>query len=154
MNTTLINLISFGTTRLVGILEELNQEKWFIQPEGFANNIAWNVGHLLVVRQNLVYRNSGLDPNVSGMGSLYKPGTSPADWESQPDTAALLEKLKACQAQLQADAAAGIFDNVEYNKFELGGIPMNTVEDGAAFSLWHEALHMGVITSILDVATV
>lgn len=151
MNTTIINLFSFGTSRLVGMLEDLNPEEWLAQPEGFANNIAWNVGHLLLVRQNLVYRNSGLDPNVSGMGSMYKPGTSPADWESQPDTAALLEKLKSCQAQIEADGANGVFDKVEYNQFELGGTPINSAEDGASFSLWHEALHMGVITSIRDV---
>ena len=30
--------------------KNLSQEQWFAVPDGFANNVAWNVGHLIVAQ--------------------------------------------------------------------------------------------------------
>lgn len=152
MNSSLKEIFKFGTVRLVGLLEDLTDEEWFAQPDGFANNIAWNAGHLIVVRQNLVYRSSGLDAGLpSGWGGMYKGGTSPADWEEPHKPAEILAQIKKAQAQLESDIDADRFSQVEYNKFDIGGTPINSAEDGALFSLWHEALHFGQIIGIKDV---
>ena len=41
-------------------LEQLNKV-----PEGFNNNLIWNIGHIVVVQQMLVYNLSGLPMMVS-----------------------------------------------------------------------------------------
>ena len=41
-------------------LEQLNKI-----PTGFSNNLIWNLGHIIVSQQGLVYRLSGLPINVS-----------------------------------------------------------------------------------------
>ena len=41
-------------------LEQLNRI-----PEGFSNNLIWNIGHIIVSQQSLVYRLSGLPTYVS-----------------------------------------------------------------------------------------
>ena len=41
-------------------IEQLNKI-----PEGFSNNLIWNLGHIIVSQQGLVYRLSGLPVNVS-----------------------------------------------------------------------------------------
>lgn len=152
MNKTLSNLHKFSSSRLSALLEELNPDEWLTQPAGFANNIAWNVGHLLLVRQNLIYRNSGLDNGMDElMSAMYKPGSSPADWENQPDGAALLDLLKAKSAQLTADVEAGVFNDISFKSFELGGTPIDSVDAAASFNLFHEGLHLGNINDIRDV---
>lgn len=152
MNKTLCNLHQFSAGRTIALLEDLKTEEWLIQPAGFANNIAWNVGHMLLVRQNLVYRNPGLETGMDEtMGPMYKPGSSPADWESQPDPAALLDLFKTVTAKLTTDVEAGLFNNVSYNSFELGGTPIDSIDAAASFNLYHEGLHLGNINDIRDV---
>lgn len=152
MTPSLKEQFKFGTDRIVGLLEALNDDEWLAQPEGFANNIAWNAGHLLLVRQNLIYRSSGLPSGLpKGWGSMYKGGTSPADWETPHTRAELLAKIKELQAQLEQDIDADLFSQHSYNKFDIRGTPINTAEDGALFSLWHEGLHLGQMISIKDV---
>ena len=49
-------------------LEQLNKI-----PEGFSNNLIWNIGHIVVSQQGLIYRLSGLPVNVSDeMTEKYK----------------------------------------------------------------------------------
>ena len=153
MNKTICDLHQFSASRTISLLEELKAEEWLIQPDGFANNIAWNVGHMLLVRQNIVYRNPGLETGLDkSMGPMYKPGSSPADWESQPDPAALLELFKTVTDKLSADFDTGLFDDVNFNSFELGGgTPIDTLEAACVFNLYHEGLHLGNINDIRDV---
>jgi len=56
-------------------LEQLNRI-----PEGFSNNIIWNIAHTIVVQQLLVYKLSGLPTMVSNeMISKYQKGTKPEE---------------------------------------------------------------------------
>lgn len=152
MNKTLSDLHQFSSKRILSMLEDLTAEEWFTQPAGFANNIAWNVGHVLFVRQNLIYRNAGLATGMDEtMGAMYKGGTAPADWDSQPDTAALLDQFKSMSAKLAADVESGLFNNITFNKFELGGTPIDDLDGSASFNLYHEGLHLGTINDIRDV---
>ncbi|MFT5193318.1 MAG: hypothetical protein ACI9EW_000508 [Cellvibrionaceae bacterium] len=152
MNKNLSNLIQFSSKRTISLLEGLTAEEWFIQPDGFANNIAWNVGHMLLVRHNLIYRNSGLETGLDeAMTPMYNGGTSPADWESQPDSAALLDLLKSMSEKLAADVESGLFDDTVFKSFELAGTPIESVNDSAGFDLFHEGLHLGHINDLRDV---
>ncbi|WP_225318044.1 DinB family protein [Flavobacterium luteum] len=55
-------------------LEQLNKI-----PDGFSNNLIWNIGHVIVVQQGLVYKFSGLPMNVSDdLFDKYKNGSKPA----------------------------------------------------------------------------
>ncbi len=151
MNPAAKEMFKFGTNNVIGLLESINEEDWFTQPTGFANNIAWNAGHLLLVRQNLVYRSSGLDSGLTKeWNQMYKGGTSPADWEQPHKPADILEATKRLHSKFLADIDNNAFDNVEYNKFDIRGTPIHSAEDGAMFSLWHEALHLGQILGIKD----
>lgn len=152
MNKTLSNLHQFSSSRISSMVEDLTAEEWLAQPAGFANNIAWNLGHLLFVRQNLIYRNSGLDAGMeASMKEMYAGGTSPADWDSQPDSAALLADFKAKTAQLATDVEAGAFNDISFKGFELGGVPIESLDDSASFNLYHEGLHLGTINDLRDV---
>ncbi len=57
-------------------LEELSLAQLNAIPKGFNNNIIWNIGHSIVTEQILVYKLSGLKPNVSdALIEKYKKAT-------------------------------------------------------------------------------
>ena len=80
---TLAALSDLRQTRqtLAALVDALPEEALTTIPEGFNNHILWNVGHLVVTQQVLVYGLSSLQPNVSAeMMGAFRKGTSPRDW--------------------------------------------------------------------------
>ena len=59
-------------------LENYTIEQLNTIPNGYSNNLIWNIGHIIVVQQMLVYNLSGLPMMVSSeMIEKYKKGTRP-----------------------------------------------------------------------------
>jgi len=129
-------------------LAGLTEEAFFIIPQGFDNNVAWNLGHIIVTQQALHYRLSG-QPTVTTKEdtAMFKTGTSPADWTSRPDTVRLLAFLMETGPKLQDDYAAGMFANFRPYTTSTG-IILRTIEDALAFNNFHEGLHLGTILAL------
>ena len=54
-------------------LEQLNKI-----PDGFSNNLIWNIGHIIVSQQGLVYRHSGMPSYIEeSLVETYKNGSKP-----------------------------------------------------------------------------
>jgi len=54
-------------------LEQLNET-----PNEFSNNLIWNIGHIIVAQQVLIYDSSDLEGCISEeLLNLYRPGTKP-----------------------------------------------------------------------------
>ena len=148
--------ILIGTRqRLANSLKDLPQEKWFEQPEGFTNNVAWNVGHLVLAQQGLCYQRCGVTPPIGmeklgEMRKMYGGGTSPADWDENPDTDELLKMLTELPAHMTEDIAAGKFDGYEKPEPQEGRFPPpDSVLHAFIFNQYHEGLHAGTIGEIL-----
>ena len=61
---------------LEGFLNQFTLDELNKVPNGFSNNIIWNIAHVVVTQQLLVYRNSGLPMFVSDdLIEKYKKGT-------------------------------------------------------------------------------
>jgi len=124
-------------------LEQLNTI-----PLGFNNNLIWNIGHIIVVQQMLVYNLSGLPMMVSNeMVEKYKKGTKPEGMVLQPEIDEIQSLLFETINQTKADFNAGVFKN--YNEFtSMSGFTMKNAEDAMAFNYYHEAVHTGMMMSI------
>lgn len=124
-------------------LEQLNKI-----PEGFHNNLIWNIGHILVVQQMLVYNLSGLPMKLSQeMVEKYKRGTKPEDNVSQTEMDEIGSLLFETINQTKADFNSKIFKT--YTEFTtLSGFTIRNVEDALAFNYYHEAMHIGMMMSI------
>ena len=152
MEKKVIELHHFAAQRMIALVEELSADEWLAQPSGFANNIAWNVGHTLFVRQHLLYRNAGVETGLDeSFGPMYRGGTAPSDWESAPDVADLLGLFKSMTAKLTADFEEGVFEEVTFNPFELGGVAIESLNDSALFNIYHEGLHTATVNDLRDV---
>jgi len=125
-------------------LDQLN-----VIPEGLNNNLIWNIGHIIVSQQLLVYKLSGLPMLVSDeLVEKYKKGTKP----EHPATQAEVEELKALLfstiQQTKLDYDAKLFQNYHEYTTSTGSHVLKNTEDAMAFSNFHEGLHLGIMTII------
>jgi len=117
-------------------------------PEGFSNNLIWNIAHIVVVQQMLVYNLSGLPMMVSDeMVSKYKRGTKPEHSVSQEEVDELKILLFSTLEQAQKDFARDIFKS--YTEFTtLSGFTIKNAKAAMEFNNYHEALHTGIMMQI------
>lgn len=125
-------------------LDELNKI-----PEGFNNNIIWNIVHSVVTEQLLVYKLSRLQPNVSeALINAYKKGTSP----EKPVTKEQLEEIKTLLfstiEQTETDYKNGVFKTYNDYTLSITGNTLTNVSQAIDFALFHEGLHFGYIMAL------
>ena len=133
---------------LLETLQNTSHQDLMLIPDGFNNNIIWNLGHIIVVQQMLVYNLSGLPMQVSAdLVSKYKKGTQPMEPATEADVTLLKELLFSTIAQTQRDFDNAVFKNfMEYKV--MTGFVIKNVKDAIAFNYYHEAIHTGVIMSL------
>ena len=117
-------------------------------PEGFKNNIAWNVAHLVVTQQLLHYKLSGLNPLCpDDLIEAHRKGTSPTKTFTAEEFEELKELLIGLPDTLQEDYEAGIFEN--YTEYPTStGVVLDSMEIAIPFNNFHEGIHYGIIRSI------
>ena len=133
---------------LLQYLENYTPEQLNKVPPGFNNNLIWNIIHIVVVQQMLVYNLSGLPMMVSAeMVDKYKRGTKPETDVTAEEIAVIKKLLFETIAKTEQDYAAGNFKN--YQSFTtMTGFQINTVEDAINFNNYHEGVHTGAMMAI------
>jgi hypothetical protein len=118
-------------------------------PEGFNNNIVWNIAHIVVVQQMLAYKLSGLPMLISDeMVAKYMRGSKPVNDVTQSEIDEIQSLLFQTINKTEVDFNDGIFQN--FQEFtSLSGFTMRNIEDALAFNYYHEAVHTGMIMSIM-----
>jgi len=141
-----INLTS--RNMLLKFLESHTLEQLNKVPEGFANNLIWNIGHVVTVQQMLVYNLSGLPMMISDeMVEIYKKGTKPEREITQEEVNEIKKLLFSTLEQTKKDFANAIFG--EYMEFTTGvGFVVNNAKAAMEFNNYHEALHTGIMMQI------
>lgn len=129
-------------------LENYSPEQLNKIPVGFNNNLIWNIGHIIVVQQMLVYNLSGLPMMVSGeMVEKYKRGTKPEADVTATEIESLKSLLLETIEKTQSDYADGNF--TDYQSFTtLTGFQIQSVEDAINFNNYHEGVHTGAMMAI------
>jgi len=124
-------------------LEQLNKI-----PEGFKNNLIWNIAHIVVTQQLLVYKFSGLPMLVSDeLAQKYMKGTKPELDATQADIEEIKSLLSKTIDQTEEDYDNGIFKN--YQEYPTStGFVLRNVEDAMVFNNFHEGLHIGIMMSL------
>lgn len=133
---------------LVQEIDDLSLEQLQKIPEGFRNNIFWNVAHTLVSQQILHYKMSGLNPLITNDWiENYQNGTFPRFVITEDEIDYLKNKLIITAEQLEEDFNEKKFES--YTEFETKiGIVISSVEDAINFNNTHEALHYGIVSNM------
>lgn len=117
-------------------------------PSGFNNNLIWNIGHIIVAQQALIYKGSSLPMYISDdLLSQYKPGTKPTGTTSETEVAELKELLISLIATTEADFRKGIFTTYT-ERTAATGFHLASLRDAFEFNNYHEGLHLGYMMSI------
>lgn len=112
-------------------------------PEGFNNNIAWNLGHIVISQQVLCYKLSSIESDVDPeYFPKYGRGTRPEQFISAEE----FELMKSLALQkvdeLEKDYETGTFKT--FNAYTTSyGAPLACVEDAIRFVAVHEGVHYG-----------
>lgn len=133
---------------LLTFLEKYTLEQLNKIPEGFSNNLIWNIGHIVVVQQMLVYKLSNLPMMISDeMISKYRKGTKPEHNITQKEVDEIKEFLFSTLVQTEKDFSENLFQN--YKPFTtMSGFEINSAAEAIEFNNYHEAIHTGIMMQI------
>jgi len=124
-------------------LEELNKV-----PNGFSNNIIWNIAHTIVTQQLLVYKLSGLPMLMSDeMVATFKKGTKTERDLSQAEVDTIKGLLFSPIEKTKEDYDNKVFQT--YNQYTVSTkSTLSNVEDAISFNNFHEGIHLGYILAL------
>jgi len=124
-------------------LEQLNKI-----PEGYSNNIIWNIGHIIASQQGMVYKLSGLPTLVSDdFINKYKKGTKPEGIVSQTEIEEIKTLLETTFRQTVEDFSNNIFINFTEYTTSIG-FTIRNAEEAVNVNNYHEGIHLGIILSL------
>ncbi|WP_417443475.1 DinB family protein [Joostella sp.] len=143
------NILEKSREAVLKKTQNLSEEQINKIPEGFKNNIAWNVIHLLVTQQLLCYKLAGKEMYVSEeVVNSYRKGTAP-----DPSKPVSLEDFNKFKEELMLNIKRIKEDYKKVTSFNSyptsAGITLNSIEDAIAFNNYHEGLHTGFINALL-----
>ena len=140
--------LKVGRNLLLKSIKGLSDEQLNTIPDGFGNNIIWNLGHILVTQQLLVYALAGNTPRISKERiEFFRKGTKPDQIISASEMKSILEDIEKTVNQMETDYGNGLFKT--YKEYPTSyGLTLKTVEEAIQFNNIHEALHLGYILAM------
>lgn len=134
---------------LARFLDELSLEQLNAIPQGFNNNIIWNIGHIVVTQQLLVYKLSGLPMHLpADLIAKYQKGTAPTAPVTQEEVSQIKDVLFSTGDQLKSDFNSGFFKDFSEYTTQTGNFTLHNAKEAFEFNNFHEALHIGVILNL------
>ena len=120
-------------------------------PEGFRNNIWWNISHVIATQQILMYRWSGLASKVNeDWVDTYKKGTFPEGIPTESDKSDLGNLLVQTAEWAWDDYQSGLFKS--YTEYTTSTkVTIASIDDAIAFNNFHEGYHLGATVSLQKV---
>jgi hypothetical protein len=133
---------------LDGFLNQFSLDKLNKIPDGFSNNLIWNIAHVIVTQQLLVYGNSQLPMLVSDeMVAKYRKGTKAEHDVNQEEVNEIRSLLFSTLEKTQDDYFNGHFKNyIEYTVSTKS--TLTNVEEALEFNNFHEGIHLGYILAL------
>ena len=133
---------------LKDLLENLTLEQLNKVPEGFNNNIIWNVAHTIVTQQLLVYKLSAIPMIVSDeLVEMYQKGTKVERNVTQAEVDLIKGLLFSTIEKTKEDYDNRVFQT--YHEYTV--TTKNTltkVDEAIAFNNFHEGIHLGYVLAL------
>jgi len=129
-------------------LTGMSREQLLKIPEGFNNNIWWNIAHVVVTEQLLVYKMNGLPMNIDdALVDKFRKGTTPDGTATDAEIKKIEELMLSLPKQTKTDYENGVFK--EFSEYTTSlNVTLSSVEDALSFNVFHEGLHLGSILAL------
>jgi hypothetical protein len=130
---------------LLEILQNTEAEDLLHIPDGFNNNIYWNIAHCVATQQLLHYYLSDNPFRIDKYWvETYKKGTLPKIDVSASEIEDLSFLLLETSKILMKDYDADLF--TDYTTYTTSfGVDLKSIQDAIIFNNMHECLHFGYI---------
>ncbi|RYY29666.1 MAG: DinB family protein [Sphingobacteriaceae bacterium] len=134
---------------LLNLVAELSPEQLNKIPEGFSNNIIWNLAHLTATQQRICYVRSGLKPVVQDQYIVpFIPGTKPEGFIDAAEIETIKSLFISVIEELESDYKKSFFTGYEEITVRYG-VTLTNIDDAVNFLPYHEGYHTGVITELM-----
>jgi hypothetical protein len=134
--------------KILETLQNYSLEQLNTIPEGFNNNIIWNLGHMVAAQQGVCYRRAGLNLWVDEeFFNTYKPETKPDGFIGTDGLEQIKEYFTTSLEQLKLDYEKGSFSNYPTWTTRYG-VEIDSIDTALAFLPFHEGLHIGYIMAM------
>ena len=118
-------------------------------PQGFNNNMIWNIGHIVVTQQLLAYKLSGLPMIVSdSMVAKYMKDTKPEGFVEQQEVDEIKQLLFSTIEKTKEDFNHSVFKNFQEYTVSTTGNVLSNIDDSFQFILFHEGMHLGYVMAL------
>ncbi|NGZ74739.1 DinB family protein [Saccharibacillus alkalitolerans] len=133
--------------------ENVSEEARTVVPEGFNNNLHWQLGHIITVSDRVVNGLSGRQPLLpAAYTTFFAPGTKPADWQGEPPAwEELIEAIRELPQRFR-DAYADKLDEPLANTDNFA--KAETLGDLVMLNVGHMNQHAGMINAMTRVVRV
>ena len=117
-------------------------------PAGMSNNLIWNIGHVIVSQQKLVYALSGLPMHIpDSLFEKYQNGSRPDGKTTQAEVDEIKKLLSEMVEKTKSDFETGVFK--EFHPYQTKtGFHLGTWKEAMEFNNYHEGIHLGIMLQI------
>lgn len=132
-------------------IAELTAEQLNKIPEGFNNNIIWNLTHLICSQQGICYLRGGQQVIVPDKFiAPFFTNTKPERIIEKEEIQQIKNLFITTIDQLQTDYDKKIFENYSPspNVLRVYQVELNTIDDALELLLYHEGYHNGCILTL------
>ncbi|WP_310557206.1 DinB family protein [Flavobacterium sp.] len=147
---TSLRLLENNRNVFLRLLESFTLEQLNVIPLGFSNNIIWNIGHVIVTQQMLIYKLSEKEVAIPEiMIDIYKNGSFPTANTSQEEVDEIKKMLFSTVENTTKDFSNPNFF-AAYNSYttKSTGFTINNALEALEFNNFHEGVHLGIIMQI------
>lgn len=140
--------LKFIRKAFVNTIADLSDEQLNAIPQGFKNNVIWNLAHSICSTQSMCYGPSGNDIGISpDLLEKYKMGTKPEGAISSEEINYWKELAKSSIVKMEEDLSNDTFKN--YNAWNVSrSNKIESVHDALSFSYFHEGTHFGYVMAM------
>ncbi len=118
-------------------------------PNGFANNIIWNYGHIYVSTLALTYLRTGVEKDkVIPHLRKYGKGSKPEELVGKDEIAFLKDNILLSIDLLEADYKNNVFRQIAPFATETYGKTMDAIEEVITCTLAHDNFHFGYVKAL------
>ncbi|WP_379971325.1 DinB family protein [Ectobacillus sp. sgz5001026] len=150
MSHYIFKQLQFVRKNTIRSVENLYEEASLYIPQGFNNNIKWNLGHIYVVQERFAFHFTGEKMNMPDhFMKQFGPGSKPTDWDEQvPTLRQLIALLQDQIVRIEQVLEPRITEAVKEPYTTSSGITLSSVAEFLSFSMYHEGMHFDAIKSI------
>jgi hypothetical protein len=142
------NVVLKNRLLLSKFLEKFSIDQLNTVPKGYRNSIFWNVAHIVVTQQLLVYGLSNRPMLVdSDLVKTYKKDTKTVHEATEEELALVKTLLFSTIEQTKTDYDNGMFKNFTPYTTSLN-VTLSNVDEAIQFNTFHEGIHLGYILAM------